>query len=79
MDSNRKRTQTDRDRDTNGQEQGHRQTGTQIDRGRDTKGQGKGHKQKWTGMQTRSWTTLMDNLQKSKSIESVKFKKIRQN
>jgi hypothetical protein len=48
MDSDRNRdtdktgTQTDENRETDRQEQGHRQTGIQMDRGRDTKGQGKG-------------------------------------
>jgi hypothetical protein len=72
----------DRGRDTKRQGKGHKETGkgTQRDRERDTKRQGKGHKRTRTGIQTRTSTTLTDNLHKNKSVESVKFKhKIRQN
>jgi hypothetical protein len=66
-------TQTDRNRDTDGQGHSQTRTGTQMDRGRDTEGQGKGHKRTRTGIWTQTFTTLTDNLQKNKRVESVKF------
>jgi hypothetical protein len=66
-------TQADRNRNTDGQGHSQTRTGTQMDRGRDTEGQGKGHKRTRTGIWTQTFTTLTDNLQKNKRVESVKF------
>jgi hypothetical protein len=53
-------------------------TGTQTDRDRDADGQGHKRTEKTWNMgmdriQTRTWTTLMDNLQKNKSVESIQL------
>jgi hypothetical protein len=65
------------------QGQGHRRTGTGMQTDRDTVRQGQGYR--WTGAGTQrdrerdtngqgqEISTLMDNLQKNKSVESVKF------
>ncbi len=73
-------TQTDRERATNGPDEGHRQTGreTQTDRDRDTS-DGKGTQMGTVRDTDTIWTTVTDNLQKNKSIENVQFEKILQN
>jgi hypothetical protein len=66
----------DRDRDTDGQEQGHRRTGTQSDKDRDTDGQGKGHKQTRTGIRARTFQLTRTTYKKIRTLKALRFKKL---